>query len=298
MSTTQIPYYKEINEFLEAIHSRHRTSNPLFFCLRLEDTFPHTKDVVAPFKKGFYFISLITDAGITEITYDTTNVNKLDSFLVFQSPGHIYSWHRDKKAKGYLIYFKTDCFSFFRPDFEKEFPYFDLMNTNFFRLEKNKFNEFSPIFEDVFIAYQENNTPDKLQIACLKFLVLLYKFKEYTSAVLQWQQGFSTVQHQLLLKYSLLVNNYYLEKRTVEEYAELLNISSHHLSQSIKQAGGKNALSYINDRIIKEAKTLIKFTQNDMAEIAYQLNFSDPANFGKFFKKSTGLTPMEFRKNG
>jgi AraC family transcriptional regulator, transcriptional activator of pobA len=59
---------------------------------------------------------------------------------------------------------------------------------------------------------------------------------------------------------------------------------------------GKNALSFINERIITEVKTIIQFTNLDMAEIAYQMNFSDPANFGKFFKKHAGVTPLEYRK--
>jgi AraC-like DNA-binding protein len=48
--------------------------------------------------------------------------------------------------------------------------------------------------------------------------------------------------------------------------------------------------------LLSEAKSLIQFTDFDIAEIAYQLNFSDPANFGKFFKKHTDQTPLEFRK--
>jgi AraC family transcriptional regulator, transcriptional activator of pobA len=61
-------------------------------------------------------------------------------------------------------------------------------------------------------------------------------------------------------------------------------------------ASGKNALSYINERLLQEAKSIILFTELDIAEIAYHLNFSDPANFGKFFKKHTLQTPLEFRK--
>jgi len=41
-----------------------------------------------------------------------------------------------------------------------------------------------------------------------------------------------------------------------------------------------------------------QYTKFDIAEIAYQLNFSDPANFGKFFKKHSGFTPLEYRKQG
>lgn len=290
-----IPLYKEINEFLGGINSRHRTANPLLFCLRMEDTYPDTRDVMPPFRKGFYFISLISNAGNTSIHFDSSDESKLDSFLVFQSPGHIYSWHRDKKVNGYLIYFKKECFSFFRPEIEKEFPFFNVLQTNFFKLNRSRFREYAPLFEDVFSAYGDvfNN---QYQVPYLKLLVLLYQLKDFTNAFSQWQQGFSTPQQTLFQKYLQLVNNFYIEKRTVVEYAELLNITAHHLSQSLKKVSDRNALSFINDRLLSEAKTFIKFTDLDIAEIAYQLNFSDPANFGKFFKKHAGMTPLEFRK--
>jgi AraC family transcriptional regulator, transcriptional activator of pobA len=38
------------------------------------------------------------------------------------------------------------------------------------------------------------------------------------------------------------------------------------------------------------------YTDLDITEIAYQLGFSDPANFGKFFKKQAGMSPLTFRK--
>lgn len=288
-----IPYFNEINDFLEGIQSRHRTIIPQFLCLKMEDTYPHTRDVMPPFKKGFYFISFITNAGNTAIQYDANNESKLDSFLVCQSPGHIYSWHRDKKVKGYLIYFKKELFSFFRPELENEFPFFNVLHTNFFRLNSKTFSKYEPFFIRVFDSYENK---DEVQVATIRLLELLYQLKSFTKANQQWTEGFSTPQQLLLQNYQLLINNYYTEKRTVEEYAALMNITGKHLSQTIKQVSGRNALSFINDRIVSEAKTLILHTNLDIAEIAYQLNFSDPANFGKLFKKQVGLTPLEFRK--
>ena len=142
----------------------------------------------------------------------------------------------------------------------------------------------------------ENSSDNQHKVASVKFLALLYQLKEFTNAFKQWEDGFTTPQQILLQKFFQLVNNFYLEKRTIEEYAAMLNVTPNHLSQSIKIASGKNASGYINDRIVSEAKSLIKFTEFDIAEIAYQLNFSDPSNFGKFFKKQTGQTPLEFRK--
>lgn len=248
-----------------------------------------------PFRKDFYFIALVSNAGKTKITYDNTNVTDLNSFLVFQAPGLLYSFYRDNSANGYLIYFKKECFSFFKPEFEKEFPFFDILHTNFFKLNQSKFLQFAPNFEEVFTAY-ENSTDGRHTVASLKLLALLYQLKDFTTAFKQWEEGFTTPQQILLRKFIQLVNSFYIEKRTIEEYAAMLNVTANHLSQSVKSASGKNALSYINERLIDEAKSIIQFTDLDIAEIAYQLNFSDPANFGKFFKRHTNQTPLEFRK--
>jgi AraC-like DNA-binding protein len=290
-----ISYYQEINEFLASIPSDYRTNNPFFYCLRLKENESSMSNYKPPFRKDFYFIALVTNAGETKITYDNTNVTKLNSFLVFQSPGLLYSFYRDHSAQGYLIYFKKDCLSFFKPDFEKEFPFFNILHTHFFKLNQVKFTEFAPHFEEVFLSYE--NSPDhQHRIASVKLVALLYQLKEFTTAFNEWEQGFTTPQQMLFQKFIQLINNYYIDKRTIEEYAQLLSVTPNHLSQSVKEASGKNALCFVNERIMNEAKSLIQFTQFDIAQIAYQLHFSDPANFGKFFKKHSGQTPLEFRK--
>lgn len=294
-SKSNIPFYTNINDFLKSIPSEFETKNPNFFCLRLRENEGSLSNYKPPFRKDFYFIALVSNAGRTVITYDNTNVTKLNSFLVFQSPGLLYSFYRDKTANGFLIYFKKECLSFFKPDFEKEFPFFNILHTNFFKLNEAKFLEFAPHFEEVFSAY-ENSNDGQHKIASIKFLALLYQLKEFTNSFKQWEEGFTTPQQILLQKFIQLVNNFYIEKRTIEEYATLLNVTPNHLSQSIKSASNKNALSYICERVVSEAKSLIQFTDFDIAEIAYRLNFSDPANFGKFFKKHTGHTPLEYRK--
>lgn len=293
--TSNIPFYKEINDFLKSIPSNYETKNPNFFCLRLKENEGSISNYKPPFRKDFYFIALVSNAGKTKITYDHTNVTRLNSFLVFQSPGLLYSFYRDHSANGYLIYFKKECLSFFKPDLEKEFPFFNILYTNFFKLNEAKFHEFAPHFEEVFSAY-ENINDHQNRIAAIKFLALLYQLKAYTNAFRQWEEGFTTAQQILLQKFIQLVNNFYIEKRTIEDYAAMLHVTPNYLSQSVKSASGKNALSYINNRLLSEAKSLIQFTDFDIAEIAYQLNFSDPANFGKFYKKHTGQTPIEFRK--
>jgi AraC family transcriptional regulator, transcriptional activator of pobA len=290
-----IPFYAEINDFLKSITLDLRTSNPHFYCFELKPNYDETVNYKPPFRKGFYFIGLVTNAGKTEITYDNTNVTDLNSFLVFQSPNLVYSFLRDNSARGYLIYFKPECFSFFKPEFEKEFLFFNVLQTNFFKLNANEFKEFEASFKEVITAYEK--VKDNInRVASVKLLALLYQLNEFTTAANQWEQGFVAPQQIVVQKFIQLINNYYIEKRTVEEYASLLFVTPNHLSHTIKTVTNKNALSFINERIITEAKSLIKHTALDIAEITYQLNFTDPANFGKFFKKHVGLTPLEFRK--
>ena len=290
-----ITFYEEINDFLTSLETENRTKNPNFYCFEMKKEDGTAPNYKPPFRKGFYFIGLITNAGKTEITYDNTNVTDLNSFLVFQSPNLLYSFLRDKTANGYLIYFKPECFSFFKPDFEKEFPFFNVLQTNFFKFNQSKYKEFAEHFADVITAYE--TLPDTINmVASVKLLALLYQLKTFTAAFNQWTQGFVSPQQILLQKFTQLVNNFYIDKRTIEEYASMLVVTPNHLSQTIKSVTNKNALSFINDRILSEAKSLIQYTELDIAEIAYQLNFSDPANFGKFFKKNSGFTPLEFRK--
>lgn len=290
-----IPFYKEINDFLVSFSSGYTSDDPDLYCLRLKENMPGMDQYKPPFKKDFYFIGLVNNAGETKITYDNTSVTELNSFLVFQSPGLVYSFFRDNKASGYFIYFKKDCFSFFKPEFVKEFPFFDLLHTNFFKLSQSRFDDFAPLFEEVVSAY-EKERGQVHNITALKLLALLYELKQFAASFRQWEQGFATPQQGLLKKFVQLVNNYYLEKRSIEEYAELLFITPNHLTQTIKAASGKNALAFINERIMTEARSLIRYTDFTIAEIAWRLNFSDPANFGKFFRRHAGQTPLDYRK--
>lgn len=293
---TSIPFYKDINEFLSSIPSDYRTSDPNFYCLRLKENEGSMSNYKPPYRKDFYFIALVSNAGKTKITYDNTNVTELNSFLVFQAPGLLYSFFRDNSANGYLLYFKKECFSFFKPEFEREFPFFNILHTNFFKLNQSRFREFAPYFDEVFSSY-ENTNDNHHTVASLKLLALLYQLKDFTTAFQQWEESFTTPQQILLRKFIQLVNNFYIEKRTIEDYAAMLHVTPNYLSQTVKTASDKNALSYINERMLEEAKSIIQFTDLDIAEIAYRLNFSDPANFGKFFKKHTNQTPLEFRKS-
>ncbi|WP_236980727.1 helix-turn-helix domain-containing protein [Membranihabitans maritimus] len=292
-SRTTIPYYREINDFLASTPFSNRTNNPDLFCLRIGGGDMVKKFYKPPFRRAFYFIGLLNNVENSQIIYDNMSAINWNSSLIFQAPGLISSYHHHDSAYGYLIYFTLNCFSFLKPELKKEFPFFDIRQTNFFGLEEKRFKEITPLFEDVFLSY-EKSAGTHHPATSARLLALLYELKDFTDTR-KWKDHLTNPQRVLLKKYTQLVNNNYIEKRTVEEYAEMLSVTPRHLSHSIKKSTGKKALSFIKERIATEAQSLILYTDLSISEICYQLNFSDPANFSKFFKKEVGLSPSQFR---
>jgi len=292
---TAFPYYTEINDFLASIPWPARTDNPDFFCFRLKPLDQQKLSVYRPpFKRSFYFFALLFNSGKIEVSYGSNTVQDPDSYLVFHSPNLVYSFAHNNSLEGYIIYFKPEAFTFFRPEFHQQFPLFDVLHTNLFKFNRAKFNELAPHFEAVFNAYERSAKAQHIE-ARLKLLGLLYHLEDF-ALERNTEIRLQSPQQTLLRKYIQLIENHYIDKRTVEEYASLLSVTANYLSQAVKQASGQKALSFITGRLTTEAKSLIQYTNFEISEIAYKLNFSDPTNFGRFFKKQTGMSPSDFRK--
>ncbi len=84
---------------------------------------------------------------------------------------------------------------------------------------------------------------------------------------------------------------------SVNSSARELGITEVHLNRICREVIGKSALEVIQDQLLVEAKNYLLNTQYSVAEIAYFLNFNDPAYFNRFFKKKIGVSPGVFRKN-
>ncbi len=83
---------------------------------------------------------------------------------------------------------------------------------------------------------------------------------------------------------------------TVAAYAAEVGITVVHLNRVCREVVGKSALEVVHEILIQEAKNYLLNTQYGIAEIAYFLNFNDPAYFNRLFKKKVGVPPGEFRR--
>ncbi|KAF5276815.1 hypothetical protein FQR65_LT16158 [Abscondita terminalis] len=87
-----------------------------------------------------------------------------------------------------------------------------------------------------------------------------------------------------------------LKLKTANEFAVQLNIHTNTLNRALKESTGKTTTEWIAERMLKEAKALLQFSNWDVAQIAYSLGFEHSSNFIIFFKKQADSTPLQFRK--
>ena len=93
------------------------------------------------------------------------------------------------------------------------------------------------------------------------------------------------------------VNENFLEKITIDELAFLFKTNRATLCRDFKRGTGKTLVEFINCKKIELAKDKIQGTNDTFTKISRELNFDSIHYFTRFFKKMTGLTPKEFRKN-
>ncbi|MEV5721330.1 AraC family transcriptional regulator [Amycolatopsis mediterranei] len=87
---------------------------------------------------------------------------------------------------------------------------------------------------------------------------------------------------------------HFRELHRAADYAELLGCSVRTLSRAAQDATGHGVRELINERRLLEARRLLGVARWDARAVAVHLGFTDPANFGRFFRGHTGLTPAAF----
>jgi AraC family transcriptional activator of pobA len=92
------------------------------------------------------------------------------------------------------------------------------------------------------------------------------------------------------------IENNYRKQRKADFYANELSLSAKRLNELTRGSFGKTISQMINERLILEAKREIGYFRKPIKEISYELGFSEPAYFTRFFGKQTGYAPEEFRR--
>ena len=96
-------------------------------------------------------------------------------------------------------------------------------------------------------------------------------------------------------QFTHLLGEHFREERSVGFYARQLCITPKYLTTLIKRISGQSVSEWIDNYVILEAKTLLKYSTMSIQEIAYYLNFPTQSFFGSYFKRNTGMSPSQYK---
>ena len=96
-----------------------------------------------------------------------------------------------------------------------------------------------------------------------------------------------------IIKY---INKHFSEIHSIDQIAEQMHVSKHHLCRVFKDAMGITMIDYLNHIRVKNACNFLESSDKDMLEISQLCGFNSSAYFGNVFKKITGCSPLRYRK--
>ena len=200
--------------------------------------------------------------------------------------GQVHKVNRTADSEGYVFLFELDALDAPQEinDFLFEHVCYDIDELSpTYSLDATK--HFKTMVDASWECYQSKsgieqlilkNTIQHLVLACMAQ-------KENTKPV-----------NQMYSQFRVLLQENFRDYKKVKDYAHMLGVTDKYLNQLVKQKTGKSASQVIYKQITLEAKRLL-LTGISSKEVAYALNFEDPAHFSKFFKSNTGCNPSEFR---
>jgi AraC family transcriptional regulator, transcriptional activator of pobA len=244
---------------------------------------------------SFYEI-LFIEKGKGYFMLDESKILIAPGTIVFTSPGQLRQWNIEKKVSGYTLFFEKDFLTLFFTDelFLYRFQYFHQctkptgvqMDTISFRQTL----ELVRRIEEEFMQLQ-NDSNHMMRALLYQLLVALNRF--YAAS---YNLERDTYIHPDFFRFRSLLENQFMVQHRVAAYVQLLKISPAHLNKICRQYSGLSAQQIIHHKLITEIKKQLH-SGLSANEIAYKMDFSDPSNFNRFFKKLTGTTPQGYKSS-
>ncbi|HVI48077.1 MAG TPA: helix-turn-helix domain-containing protein [Chitinophaga sp.] len=253
-------------------------------------------------RRDFYKVSLMTKGGGL-LSYAEKTIRIATPCLTFSNPMIPYSWEPiETEQAGYFCLFKEDFIDgHLKYGGLDQSPLFRIGGSHVFFPEADKVTFLSQLFETML---QEKVSGYRNKYDLLKSylqIVMHEALKMQPSG--SYETHINAPARISTLFFDLLERQFPLEPphqviglKNANEFASQLNIHTNHLNRSLKETTGKATSAWIAERIVREARDLLLHSDADISSIGFSLGFEHPSNFIIFFKKQTGQTPSQFRK--
>ncbi len=251
-------------------------------------------------RRKYYKISLIRGKNRAEYADKTVRIRQ--NALLFATPKVPYHWiPEDPEQSGSFCVFTEDFFIRDKSHHTLEdLPIFQPGNTPLFEIDDALADEIEQLFTKIKkeIASDYLFKYDLIRNYVLE--LVHYGQKLQPAATLSASSDASLRVVSLFIE--LLERQFPIESpdqrlqlKTAKDYADRLAVHVNYLNKKLKESTGKTTTEIISERVVQEAKILLRQTRWTVSEISYALGFEEIAHFSNFFKKKTSMPPLEFR---
>jgi AraC-like DNA-binding protein len=295
MESLESFYHHKFNRYPQNL----RQTIGQFGVFRIEDRMSDNKSLPMHVRRNFFKIMLF--CGNNQFRYNNENIPVAGNTLLFFHPHEPYSYEELLPGtSGYFCVFRSEFFQEnLRIDLDR-LPLFRTAAKPVFPLSAENYLE----VESLFLKMLRENQGDYIYKYELirNYVSELFYLAMKMAPPENLFQPVDAGKRLTLLFLDLLEQQFPIENttdlfqlRTPRDFADMLCVHVNHLNRAIRKTTGKTTSQYIFDRLLSEAKVLLKHTDWSVTDISRVLGFDDLAHFHKFLKKHAGLGPTAFR---
>lgn len=249
-------------------------------------------------RRKFYTAILLKSGSVKETIGDKTYTFG-ENTLYFIPDNQLHSIHQwSDDVAGYHCIFDAEYFLLCLKNQVKlsKYPFFQSEKAPYIKLSIEESELIETLSLKMNTEFRNRKTVNDDLLVRLYLNIFLIEAERIFQKQNILEDNSLTRKEQLVANFKTLVSEHLREKRLVSEYADMLHVHPNYLSDTIKEIMGNSASNYINQQLLTEVKACLIQTNDSIAEIAEQLNFSDQSYCTRFFKKHIGLTPSQFRE--
>ncbi|GAA5023954.1 AraC family transcriptional regulator [Marivirga lumbricoides] len=271
----------------------------LFDVFNIEENIRANYQTPAFVRRDFYKIMLFEGENVFH--FGDESIPVADKTLLFFNPNTPYSYESLKpETKGYFCVFKEE---FFKENLRinlSDLPLFKSQAKPIYQLS----DDLSAEIRALFVKMEKELTGDyfyKYELIKSYVSELIFSTLKFTPHKVNPQSTDSSARITAVFmelldrQFPVESTSYTFNCRTPADFADQLAIHVNYLNRVLKKVTGKTTTQHIAERLLAEAKALLKHTSWNIAEISQVLGYEDQSHFNDFFKKHTRYSPSEFR---
>jgi AraC-like DNA-binding protein len=239
---------------------------------------------------------------INAFGYGRNSYDFQDGSMVFISPGQVIRPESQDNniTSGWMLFFHPDLLR--QSDLSNkmdEYNFFSYHLNEALHLSRKEKMNVTDLINKIEEEYNQNIDKHSQPVIISTLELLL----NYATRYYDRQFSTRTNNHKKYInQFETLLKNYYKSNKhietgipTVAYCGDSLNMSAKYLSDLLRKETGRNTQDHIHEFIIEKGKNKLLNSTTSISEIAYDLGFEYPQYFSKLFKKTTNLSPSEYR---